>query len=137
MEEIKELIQQQNDLLLAILEELQSGLHVKREGNDKKYAPRSPLCEDDMNELNEEIDFDAWFSAYGEEALPAHYMNFTSGIEYSKQEKDYLYRRLVEIAGMPTKPTNDQGTHEFTSVGKVWCGREKQARNCFQFKAIG
>lgn len=130
---IELLLQQQNELLLAILGELQSGLHLKRGGNDKKYASRTPMCQDDMDALDEEIDLDWWFEAYGEESLPASYMN-QSGEKFSKQEMDYLYRRLLDITSV--NPTNEQGTHVFTSVGKIWCKREKNARNCFAFKPL-
>lgn len=128
--EINQLLKQQNELLIQILGELQSGLHLKREGNDKKYATRSPLSQDDMDALDEEIDLDFWFEAYGEESLPASYMN-QSGEKFSKQEMDYLYRRLLDITSV--NPTNEQGTHVFRSVGKIWCKREKNARNCFAF----
>lgn len=133
---IELLLQRQNDLLASILEELQQGLYVKREGNDKKYAARTPLGEDDMDALNQEIDFDAWWETFGESPRPAHYMNFSGAGGMSKQEKDYMFRRLHEIATLSTPPRNEQGTHEFVYVGKVWCNEEKQPRNCFKFKPI-
>lgn len=132
-EKIEQLLQEQNDILRVILEELQSGLHLKRGGNDKKYATRTPLSQDDMDGLDEEIDLDFWFEAYKEESLPASYMN-KSGVKFSKQEMDYLYRRLLDISSV--NPTNEQGTHVFSSVGKIWCKREKNARNCFAFVPV-
>lgn len=127
-EKIVDLLQEQNNLLVAILEELQEGLHLKREGNDKKYAFRTPLGQDDFDGLDDEIDLDWWFTSFGEEERPAKYMNQT-GEQYSKQEKDYLFRRLTEIASV--KPEVNGGTHVFTYVGKKYSKAEKNAVNCF------
>lgn len=122
------LLEQQNELLRAVLEELQEGLHLKREGNDKKYSYRTPLSQDDYDNLDEEIDLDWWFTSFGDAELPAKYMNQT-GVDYSKQEKDYLFRRLLEIASV--KPEVNDGTHVFTYVGKKYSKAEKNAVNCF------
>lgn len=124
---ILSLLEEQNDLLRMILQELQEGIHLKREGNDKKYAYRTPLTQEDYDSLDEEIDLDWWLSQYGEAELPAKYMN-QSGNPYSKQEKDFLFRRLLEIAS--TKPEIN-GTHIFTYVGKKYSKAEKNAVNCF------
>lgn len=128
MEKIEHLLQEQNDLLRAILEELQEGLHIKRESNGKKYAYRTPLTQDDYNSLDEEIDLEWWFQTFKETPLPAKYMN-QSGIEYSKQEKDYMYRRLLDISSVT--PAVNNGTHVFRYLGKIWCKEEKNALNCF------
>lgn len=79
--------------------------------------------------VNEGID--AWFEAYGDEPLPAKFINF-SGFPFNKPEKDFVFRKLQEFVGYK----NEAGTHEFKYLGKVYCSRLKNMANCFAFVAI-
>lgn len=95
----------------------------------------SNLTQDQKDSIEEEIDLNWWFMNYGEEPLPAKYMSITMGIpapgenHYSKDEGEYLYNRLQDYLLEP----NEADTHIFQYLGKVWCPREKNARNCFGF----
>lgn len=116
------------ELLGDILSVLKyEGITVKREYSKVTYS--TPLSQDDYDALDEEIDLDWWFAKYGEDVLPAGYMN-QSGIEYSKKELDYLHKRLKEISSV--SPEINEGTHLFKSVGKKYCKAEKNTLNCFQ-----
>lgn len=117
-----------NDLLRNLIETLEQGVHMKRGNNNDKYAATTPLTQDDYDGLDQEIDLDWWFSSFGEEFHPAKDMNRT-GAPYSKQEKDYLFRRLLEISSL--KPEVNGGTHTFQSVGKKYSKEEKNTFNCF------
>lgn len=125
---IESLLETQNTLLSEILAVLSEGIHVKRENNNAKYAASSPLTQEDFDSLDEEIDLDWWFTKYGEEPLPAKYMNM-SGSPLSKPEKDYMFRRLLDIASVT--PEVNGGTHTFQSVGKKYCKTEKNTFSCF------
>lgn len=126
---IVSLLEAQNSLLTEILEVLSTGIHVKREGNDRKYAAATPLSQQDYDSLDEEIDLDWWYSSFGEEPHPAKYMN-RSGSPFSKQEMDYMFRRLMDIASV-RPPVND-GTHTFIYAGKIYSKIDKNTFNCFQ-----
>lgn len=123
------LLEAQNSLLSEILGVLSTGINVKRKGNDEKYAASSPLTQDDYDSLDEEIDLDWWYSSFGEEPHPAKYMN-RSGNPFSKQEMDYMFRRLMDIASV--KPEVNNGTHVFSYVGKIYSKADKNTFNCFQ-----
>lgn len=121
-------IRSTNDLLRNLIESLDQGVHIKRENNNDKYTASTPLTQENYDELDQEIDLDWWFEVYGEDYRPAKDMN-KSGEPYSKQEKDYLFRRLSEIASL--KPEINGGTHTFQSVGKRYSKVEKNTFNCF------
>jgi hypothetical protein len=126
-EYIASLLEAQNVLLSNILEVLSSGIHVKREGSNK-YPAHTPLSQDDMDSLDEEIDLDWWYNTYQTEPHPAKYMN-RSGTPLSKQEMDYMFRRLLDISSV--KPEVEG--HEFQMIGKRYCKTEKNTFNCFAF----
>lgn len=125
------LLEAQNELLREVLDQLQGGLTVKREYTKNRHAPA--MSEDEKDSLNEEIDLDWWFTHYGEDVLPAKYMD-RQKLGFAKREVDYMHKRLAEIAEY--KPLNEAGTHIFTSVGKKYCKTEKNTLNCFAFIPI-
>ena len=140
--DILEEIKKTNTLLIALLEAIE-------QGNQKKVASpsvgggrgyRDNLGQDEKDALEDEIDLDWWFTNYGEEALPAKYMHAFSATGgdinslYTKDEGDYIFSRMKDYVG----EKNLEGTHIFTYHNKVWCKREKNARNCYGFiKATG
>lgn len=130
------LLEEQNDLLREILDRLNGGLTIKREYSKNIYA--EPMTQEEKDEIDEEIDLDWWFTTYGEDVLPAKYMNRQKEAldeigqdYYSKRELDYLHKRLAEIAKY--LPPNEAKTHVFTAVGKKYCKAEKNSLNCFAF----
>lgn len=129
------LIQEQNELIRGLVTLL-------NEGTGKAApAPRTAkirLSEEEMLSLDEEINLDWWFHTYGEEPLPAKYMCVSLGTpapgenHYRKEEGDYIFSRLKDFL----EEENSEGTHVFKYLDKVWCPREKQARNCFGFVPV-
>lgn len=115
----------QNSLLEDILEQL-------REGSPGRGAPsgggRKKVDLKILEEIEDDIDIEWWFQTYGEEPLPAKYMTAVgSGISFTKPELDCLFARLQEFKDEPL----ENKTHIWKYLGKVWCPREKNARNCF------
>lgn len=139
---IEQLLEETNGLLRNLIEVMEQGVTPIRAGTSvgggRGYS--SNLGNDEKLALDDEVDIDWWFLSYGDEALPAKYMHAFSATGgdvnslYTKDEGDYIFSRMKDYLG----ETNQQGTHVFTYLGKVWCKREKNARNCFGFvKKIG
>lgn len=131
-EQIEELLKTQIILLSEIVELLTNGTKIRVNPPGRKGF--SSLSQEARDSVDEEIDLELWHSVYGEECLPAKYMNKTaieSGEEiedsYSKEEAEYLFNRLQDYL----KEEVNGGSHIFEYVGKVWCKREKNSRNCF------
>lgn len=122
------LLETTNALLSELIEKIDSGIHIKRSGNNDKYASSSPLSQDDFDALDEEIDLEWWFISFGEENRPARYMN-QSGSPLSKQESDYMFRRLLDISSV--EPKVNGGTHVFKYIGKKYSPIDKNTFNCF------
>lgn len=114
------------EVQLEILDVLRGGLSIKREYSKNTYS--SPLTQEDLDTIDEEIDLEWWYQAYGEDYHPAKHMS-RSGLPYSKKELDYLHKRLVEIASCT--PEVNGGTHTFRAVGKKYCKSERNTFNCF------
>lgn len=128
-EKLERLLEENNNLLRLLLDTISEGIHVKRQGNDAKYATSTPLNQDDFDSLDEEIDLDWWYEQYREKMLPAKSMN-RSGNPFEKREMDHMFRRLLEISSV--KPEVNEGSHIFTYVGKKYSKTEKNTFNCFQ-----
>lgn len=134
MERIEQLLEEQNVLLIRILEQLEQGSITKRSGTGK----RDILSEEDKQSLEYEVDLEWWFMSYGEESLPAKYMCSSMGAPapntnpYRPDESTYIFNRLMDFV----EEENEAGTHVFKYLGKVWCKRESNARNCFAFVPI-
>lgn len=127
-EKIISLLEANNGLLAEVLTALQDGIKMKRD-QKAKYPASTPLSDEDYDALNEEVDIEWWYETHGEEILPAKYMN-RQGLPYAKQELDYLFRRLVDIAQGDALVNG--GTHQFIFLGKKYCPREKNTLNVFQ-----
>jgi len=121
LKELISLVRQQNDLLEELVDTTKNRAR-------KGQAQNSQLTQDDYDALDEEIDLDWWFQTYGEESLPARFMN-RQGLPYSGDESRYMFKRLCEIAYVGESVNN--GTHLFKYLGKVYCKREKNTLNCF------
>lgn len=113
----------QSEILTVLRDE---GIKIKKEYSKNTYS--APLTQEDFDDLDEEIDLEWWFEIYGEESQPAKRMN-KSGHPFSKKEKDYLHRRLVEIASCIPEVNN--GTHTFKFLGKKYCPTDHNTLNCF------
>ncbi len=134
-------LRQTNALLLQILEAIEQGSVNQKAGNSSpggRKGYQAHLGEDEKIALDDEVDIDWWFMNYGEEALPAKYMHAFSATGgdvdslYTKDEGDYIFHRMKDFLD----EENQQGTHVFKYLGKVWCKREGNARNCFAFVPI-
>lgn len=136
-EQLLEEMQKTNTLLMSILEIMEQGTlgtgNKKVPGGGRGYWTN--LGQDEKDALEDEVNLEWWFMNYGEEALPAKYMHAFSATGqnvdtlYTKDEGDYIFQRLKDFLG----EENEQGTHIFKYLGKTWCKREKNARNCFAF----
>jgi hypothetical protein len=138
-ERLEQLLEEQNVLLLRILEHLELGSAPKRSvGIDNPGKSRDSLTEEEKQSVEYEIDLEWWFMSYGEDPLPAKYMCSSMGTPvpnsnpYSKDEGTYLFNRLTDFV----EEENEAGTHVFKYLGKVWCKRESNARNCFAFVPV-
>lgn len=115
-----------NALLQAILEQLQEDRPTKKSNGGRRSTKNvDPQL---LADMEGEVNIEQWFETYGEEVLPAKYMNMSgSGIPFTKEEMDCLFALLQEYEHESLK----DGTHTWQYLGKVWCPREKNARNCF------
>lgn len=127
------LLEQVLNELKEIRNLLEQGTSYRKPGS-RGYA--SHLTKEEKEDLENEIDLEWWFGNYGAEHLPAKYMNAGSaglGLPadqiYNKNESDYIFNRLMDFVD----EDNSDGTHTFKYLGKVWCKREGNARNCFAF----
>lgn len=137
-ERIEKLLEQQNLLLLQILEAIEKGTLRTGKAVGGGKGSKNNLTQQQKDDLEYEIDLNYWFINYGEESLPAKYMCSSVGIPspntnpYSKDEGEYIFNRLMDYED----EQNEQGTHKFKYLGKVWSKRESNSRNCFAFIPI-
>lgn len=139
-ERIEQLLEQQNALLMQLIETIEQHGSIGKQQRGPGWGKgfKEHLTQEERDALNDEVDIDWWFSNYGEEALPAKYMHAFSATGgdvdslYEKEEGDYIFSRMKDYVD----ETNEQGTHVFTYLGKKWCKREGNARNCFAFMPV-
>lgn len=132
--------QRRTNELLETLVEAVTEMKVVRVSTNPGWGNglKEHLTDEQKSDLDDEINLDWWFLNYGEENLPAKYMHAFSATGqdvndlYSKAEGDYIFSRMKEYL----EETNEQGTHAFKYLGKVWCKREGNARNCFAFVPV-
>lgn len=124
LEEINEGIKETNTLLHTLLEAIEQG------GKRSSPTPRKKaLSQQEQDDIEDSMmSLDEWYQSFGEDPYPAKYIN-VSGEPFTKQEADWVYNRLVEIADM--KPKVNNGTHTFKHLPKTYCKAIGNTVNCF------